>query len=163
MSTLLVRRRWWPAGIAALLVLAVAAQSWRLDRAQSALERAQAANVAQVSEYRQVAAQAQADAEHARAEALATQQRISDAISTDYEGRLASLRARYDSLRRNAATADPSGGGRCHLPGVSDPAGQSDAAACNAGFLAILQAADENTERLISLQEWVRGQMGSNP
>lgn len=157
-SIIQLLKRWWRAAIAAALLLALGVQTWRLDRSHAALDRAQAANAAQVAEYRQAAEQVRADAEKRRADEMAEQQRITKNVTTDYEGTIADLRARYDRLRIEAASADSRRAGTCNLPGISDATGQPDAATLNNRFLAILEAADINTERLIALQAWVRGQ-----
>ncbi|MFA7441155.1 MAG: hypothetical protein WCZ66_09310 [Sphingomonadaceae bacterium] len=149
--------RYWQYGAMALLALALGVQSWRLDREQAAHEATEAAGELLVANYRGAAEQARADAERARAEAAIEQQRISDEVATDYQQRLADLRARYDRMRRQVA-ANPGSPGTGDMPGLSCPAGGIDARALNSGFLEILAAADENTERLIALQEWVRGQ-----
>lgn len=157
MTALLFLRRYWKYAAMAVLVAALVGQSWRLDREQSAHADTRAAGELLVANYRSAAETARADAEAARAKAAIEQQRISDEVSTDYERRLAGLRARYDRLRKDAA-ADNGSPGTGDLPRVPDPACQSDAGPDGAGFLAILSAADENTEKLIALQQWVREQ-----
>lgn len=158
MTALILLRRWWHVGAIAALLLALAGQQWRLDRARAATEQAETALTQQVADYRAAAEQARADAEQRRADAIAEQQRITDETATDYERRITDLRARYDSMREQAA-ADSSSAGVGNMPAIPDATCQPDAAALNRGFLEILQAADENTERLIGLQVWVRGQL----
>lgn len=105
-----------------------------------------------------------AQAEAARMEAArlkrvkGEQERISDNVSQDYARDLAALRARYDRLRRQARASAGSSGGVA-MPDVPDAAFGTDATPGGDGFLAILRAADENTLKLMRLQEWITDQI----
>ena len=67
-----------------------------------------------------------------------------------YEKRLADINSAYQRL----LGASGSGG----LPPVPDPAPTTDAAARDKQLLDVLRHSDEQTARLIELQEWVREQ-----
>ncbi len=94
------------------------------------------------------------DAEH-KATVEATQDKVSEHASLDYQQQLNALRARYDKLR--AAPKNDSGSrGGTTMPVIPDTASGPDAAAAPApldGF-----ACEANTLQLGGLQGWVRDQ-----
>lgn len=160
------------AGICAALLAFAVVQTvriegfWFIDGYKASLaasERARKAHfdahVQTIRNYRNAQKQAQI-AEKARlARVKGEQERISDNVSQDYARDLAALRARYDRLRRQARAADGKAGGVA-VSGIPDAAFGTDAAPGGDGFLAILRAADENTLKLMRLQEWITDQLG---
>lgn len=118
----------------------------------------QAAHQLTVAGYRKAAAEAAAQD---RANALRVereQKEITDAVSTDYQAKLAALRVRYDSMLAKAP-ANPRGGGIARVPETSPAAGRPDAAAADHGFsLDARLIASEQALQLQALQEWVRQQ-----
>lgn len=107
---------------------------------------------------RKVAEAKAADEAHAR-ESEQLQQKVTNDVSKDYQARLADARARADGLRAQLAR----GGGKQGVSSVSSPSGGPDAATGGHGLsletaVSLMLAADENTEKLIALQRWVRQQ-----
>jgi lysozyme family protein len=129
---------------------------WRAAEAEA--DREQAAHEQTIANYR--AAQAEAarqNIENVR-KAEYQQQEISRNVEADYTARLAELRARYDRLRRNAASGSTASA--TDLPSLPDAASGSDGDA-NARFSLTVGerlTAAEYALRLEALQQWVRRQ-----
>jgi hypothetical protein len=128
----------------------------------------QARHAAQVIEYERAAAAATAQhQEQARVQERRAQE-ITDAISADYERRIADVRARAERLRDQLA-ANPRRPAGPDLPGISDAAGGADGAAGEAGLPAAYcplpdgVIATEQAIRLDELQAWVREQANAPP
>lgn len=111
------------------------------------------------------AATALAEAQQNVIVAIKQQQEITNQTASDYETRIAEIRKKYaddigghvaagaDSVRVNKPSDAAS------VRAVSKPTGQSnDAAACYRLSAQLRQAAELQTQQLISLQEWIRGQ-----
>ncbi len=86
---------------------------------------------------------------------------ITERTADDYQDRLADSRAALERVRRDLAAAtraDPGGGGAAHLPGAYTARCRAlGAADCDALLAALpdtLSAAEENTAKLIGLQDW---------
>lgn len=160
MTWLLILRRIWPyiAGV----LLGMAAFVWIDHRGYQRGFHARDAEVAAlnttIANVRTATAQARADDQaHAR-EVETKQQEITANVSTDYQQQLASLRARYDSLRASPA-AHLGRGGTAGVPEVPDAAGRSDGAAAQDGLPAPdALIASEQALQLQALQGWVAGQ-----
>lgn len=115
--------------------------------------------------YRAVIAEKDAAADRALAEAQQhviqvqkTQQQITDKVATDYETKIRQIRSAYaDTVSTYGVRVDvtPSSG----LRPVPDTAGKLNGpASCNGFSWRLRQAADEQTQQLIYLQQWVREQ-----
>lgn len=122
-----------------------------------------ATDVMNLSGARIQAARAQAladDVAHART-VEQKQQEVTNDVSASYQSQLADLRARYERMRAESATAQAAGGsgGTSNQPGIPDSAGRSDGAPGQDGlsdqdaFIATAQAL-----QLVKLQDWVRKQ-----
>lgn len=115
--------------------------------------------------YRAVIAEKDAAADRALAEAQQhviqvqkTQQQITDKVATDYETKIRQIRSAYaDTVSTYGVrvdTTDTRG-----LRPVPDTAGKLNGpASCNGLSWRLRQAADEQTQQLIYLQQWVREQ-----
>lgn len=90
----------------------------------------------------------------------AEQARINEDAAQAYRARIADLRSRYGRLLAQGAGSAP---GDRQVPGVSDAAGIVDGTPGDNGLLTVLQAADEQTARLIELQNWARRQAAVDP
>lgn len=98
----------------------------------------------------------QAEWDKAQLRAAQNNLKINAEVSNDYQKKIADLRKRYDAIRLRSA-----GGVRIpHAPGRPDAASGANRlpweVAGPAGDL--MYQADVNTQRLISLQEWVKRQ-----
>jgi hypothetical protein len=146
------------AGAAALTLMAVTAvgvQTWRLGRAQSAVEAAED----RLRVYQSAAAAVITE----RLRAQETQARVNEEKAREsvasYQARVAELRARHERalarLRDQSATAS-AGSGVPTAP--SGPAGTDGAPDGDAAtrFLGDLRACEEAREQLKALQEWIR-------
>jgi len=157
-----VRRYWWVGllAIIAALSLKLASRTAALsDMAALRMAERRAHEITQ-SNYRETLATARAaDAEHARAVETA-QQEVTNAVSSDYQSRVAAVRARYDSLLRDVRVEAAAGGrGSTAVPGVPVAASGPDAASAQAGLPAgDALIATEQAFQLEALQSWVRGQ-----
>jgi hypothetical protein len=138
-------------GAVALLGLGVAVkvQTSRLDAAKAEITRITGEFEAFKVEVSRIGkeAQAKAAAEKSR-QASVSQQRESS-----YEKRIADLASAYQRL---CSESDSCSG---RLPAVPDPARSPDAATRDKQLRDVLQHADEQTARLIELQQWVSEQM----
>lgn len=83
-------------------------------------------------------------------ETIAQQKRKSDDRIKSLETRLTTTRREFDRLRNSP--------GSSQLPPVPETARSVDDAARDKQLLGVLQHAQEQTDRLIELQEWVRAQ-----
>lgn len=104
-----------------LLVFTLPALRGDLAKAQAAIKAERAAHQDTVNSFRAASAEAQRKAEAHVARVRAEQEEISDAILSDYRGRLAAVTARFERLRARAAGAgaDPGGAGRARLPAAA--------------------------------------------
>ena len=91
------------------------------------------------------------------------QQAITQKVSTDYESKLQSIRQAYSFIDapplglRGGTTTSTS-----NLPSVSNSAGRSHGiAGCDQLPTKLRQAAEEQTQQLIYLQDWIRQQAES--
>lgn len=162
-----------PWRIACLILLAaLGAQTARIEgflwmdgyRASlAASERRTAAEHAAHAQTRLNYRNAQKQAEAAERDRLARvkgeQERISDHVSQDYARELDDLRARYARLRAQARAAGGAPGGVA-MPSVPGSTVRADGTSGSDRLLDILLAADENTVKLLKLQDWVAQQTG---
>ena len=122
-----------------------------------------AAHKLTVAGYRKAAAEAEAADARNVTRVQTEQKEISDAVSTDYQRRLADVRARYDRLLSKAA-ANSGGGGGAAVFSVPEPAGRPDAATPEAGLPAAdALMASEQALQLRALQVWVEQQANVRP
>lgn len=147
----------YPLSFACAAFILALAWTWNA-KTTAERERDEAVTAYQENVKRYLTAQAEAEAaEKARlARVRAEQERITNAVSSDYRQRLADARARYDRLRAQADRGAPA---RVNVPGVSQATGGTDASASDPGFsLGARLVASEQAEQLVALQEWVREQ-----
>lgn len=104
-----------------------------------------------------VAAQVEAEklAREYVAAVVTKQTEISNEASDDHETQLAALRSRYDALRLRYAS-DRRSPGSIDLPAAAEAPGKPDVCADSDRLLGLAQAADENTLKLINLQNAAR-------
>ena len=99
-------------------------------------------------------------------EVIAQQEAVNVKISSDYEGKLAALRARYSSLQQSAATR-PDGSAvpalSCPAPGTDGRPANPVSAVARADFDQLAGLAAQTTQQLVSLQDWVRQQQAAFP
>lgn len=150
----------WPAvaGILAAAILAtlLALRTGQRDDAREALERERQAHVLFAERVRATSEGIARRAAELARRVEASQSRISQEASDDYQTRLARLRADFDNrLRAEAARRARAGGGGDAVPGLPDPPGGPDGAASPAEFEFSCRA---NTIQLEGLQDWVRRQ-----
>lgn len=79
------------------------------------------------------------------------QRKVSDATIKSLQSRYAGLNAKYARLRQSP----PGPGG---MPTIPDTARPTDDAARDQRLLDVLQYADQQTQQLIELQDWVKSQ-----
>ena len=111
-------------------------------------------------------AAAQADKANA-ARVAAELDKVKERTANDYQDRLADSRAALERLRRDLAAAgaqtDPGGGGAAAVPpalGARCRAfGAADCDALLAALPDLLSAAEDNTAKLIALQDWARSML----
>lgn len=147
----------YPLSFACVAFILALAWTWNAKTtAERERDEAVAAYHATVKRYLTSQAEAEA-AEKARLTRVrAEQERITDAVTSDYRQRLAAVRARYDRMRAQADRGAPA---RVNVPGVPQAAGGTDEAASDPGFsLRARLIASEQAEQLVALQEWVRQQ-----
>lgn len=154
-------RTYWKEIAVGGVVLALALGFWvrgqRIETLEARLDAERARYEQQVSDYRAAYDKARADAVEAARKVETEQERITHEVSADYQARLADVRARYSRLLAEA-NADPRDAGKADLPGVSDAAGGITCSSDNNRLLEVIYAADENTIKLIALQNWVTEQ-----
>lgn len=96
---------------------------------------------------------------------IANQEKVSADISSDYEKKLAALRARPASVRveyrANGSTIAALPSPACIPDGR--PADAVPAAVTKADFDQLYQASAETTQQLVSLQSWIREQQAAFP
>lgn len=100
--------------------------------------------------------------------AIKQQQEITNQTASDYETRISEIRAKYDA-DINGYVAAGSNGVRIdkqsnpdRLRSVPNSASKpNDAAACYRLSAQLRQAAELQTQQLISLQEWIKGQQSA--
>lgn len=85
------------------------------------------------------------------------QSAITERVTHDYESKLADSASRYDRLRTKAADY-LSGAGAEGVPATSDATCQAVAGTDCENLPALLKAAQDNTDQLLALQDWVRAQ-----
>jgi hypothetical protein len=151
----LLKRFWWAIPILALSIALLATRATLAD-AKRDLQAEQTAHQQTIQNYRTAAAER-------KAADLANVQRVKaegDAISRetidDYQKRIDALRASFAERVRIATAGDTGSAAGTDMSGLSDAAGQTDAAACKAGLPerdALI--ASEQAEQLIALQAWV--------
>lgn len=145
----------WAYGALALLIALASFAAYQRHEGASAV-------VAKVTQ-----AQVQVTQVHtaAKAKTEAKQEDVTAKVSQDYEERFAALRSSYAAYRVRHPTTSASRA--AYLPSVSTTPGQPDAAPRCEGLSpdvasVALEAADENTLKLIGLQAWVNGQYEVN-
>lgn len=145
----------WLYGIAGLLVItvgmgiAVKVQSARLNTEKEA----HAVTRAQLKAFKAETERIGKEAEARVKQAFEKQERITGEVKNSYEKRLAALNAKYRRLRDDRAST---GGGA--VPAVPDASRPVDDAARDTRLLEVLRYAEEQTAKLVELQEWVRQQ-----
>lgn len=96
---------------------------------------------------------------------IAAQQEVTQNVASDYEKKLAALRARPASVRveyrADGSTVAALPGASCSPDGR--PADAVPAAVTKADFDQLYQASAETTQQLVSLQAWVREQQAAFP
>lgn len=85
------------------------------------------------------------------AEIIAQQKRSADEAEKRSKRAVADIRSKYDRLRE-------SGSGRRVLPAIPETTPVADDSARDSRLLSVLQYAEEQTRRLIELQDWIRQQ-----
>lgn len=127
----------------------------RAEKAEAAHEATRAAYAGFVAETKRLGevAQKKSDAEIKR------QKGVSDATLKSLEARLAATRAQFGKLRGSGTETSPGVGG---VPAVPETARPADDTARDNRLRAVLQHAQEQTDALIELQNWVRDQ-GAKP
>ncbi len=145
-----------PTLIGVLAVTLVVAGLGIALKVQSArLESEKADHAATKQEYAVFVSKTKALGEEAKAKVAAEikrQKEVNDASSKSYERRLADLHSAYGRLR------DQSGAGGSGVPAIPAAPIVVDDPASRDRLLEVLRAADEQTLRLIELQDWVRQQ-----
>lgn len=158
MTALTFLARYWRESAIALLIAALIATatvlSLRIESRTAERDAEHAAHAATVANYRAAAEKAKADdLAHARA-VEARDAANAERIAREYETRLADRDARYERLRATAAAYSS----RRAEPGVpedADAACLAYAAARCDELPAKMKAAQDNTDKLVALQEWV--------
>lgn len=139
-------------GAAALAFVAVVGyakiQTHRLHSEQAAHETTKA----QFAGFKAETARLGEEAKKRAITEQARQEQVSKERSASYEKRLASLNFAYGRLR------EQSGAGSRPMPPVPNAPVCPDGTASRDQLLAVLRAADEQTLRLLELQEWVKAQ-----
>jgi len=82
---------------------------------------------------------------------------VTERIENEYQGKLATAADRYERLRAQAA-AYSSGAGSADVSASRDATCLAYAGTDCEGLPALLKAAQDNTDQLVALQTWVRGQ-----
>lgn len=144
---------------AAVLAILLAIRTDQRDDLRAALDRERQAQILFAERVRATSEGIARRAAELARRVEASQSRISQEASDDYQTRLARLRADFDSrLRAEAARRAGAGGGGDAVSGLPDPAGGPDGAAAPAGPAAFEFACRANTIQLEGLQDWVRRQ-----
>jgi hypothetical protein len=147
--------KWVYGAIALVIALASFAAYQRHEGASTAMTKVREAQ-AEVTQV-QTAAKAKTEAK---------QEDVTAKVTKNYEARLAALRGSYATYRlRNPTTGAAS---NAYMPSVSTTSSEPDAAPrCDGLPLSVaipaLEAADENTLKLTSLQTWVAEQEQAQP
>lgn len=153
--------RYWREALFVVFVIPLAFMVWlrgeQLDSEKAAHKLTKAAFKQQVSDYRAAYDKARADAVEAARKVETEQERITHEVSADYQARLADVRARYSRLLAEA-NADSNNDNGKDLSSVSIPTGRIACPSDNNRLLEVIYAADENTIKLIALQNWVTEQ-----
>ena len=146
-------------GLAALAIVAVVAGG--IHSYNSAIKRAEKAESqladtrAKFKVFSDETGRIGKEAESKHAAELKRQQGVSNARIKSLESRDAATRAQFDRLRN--AGAKPSSGSS-PVPAIPDTARPADDSARDQRLLVVLQNAQEQTDRLIEIQEWLRQQ-----
>jgi hypothetical protein len=152
----LLKRFWWAIPLAGLLLYAAlehrSATHWKAKQAAT-----QAAFDTTVANYRAAADEA-ARLDRANVARVAHEQiAITEKVTHDYESKLADSAGRYDRLRAQAS-GYLSRAGTTTVPASPDTTCQAVAGARCEELPALLKAAQDNTDQLLALQDWVRAQ-----
>ena len=136
------------AGIFLILALAFGAQHLRLRAAKADAVRARA----ELADFQAATAKAATEKLLENERIYQEQERKNKEIKETYGKRLASVRARYAERLRDYENSSRSG----PVPEASGTTGEPDAATAERRFAEALGRCEEDRQRLISLQDWVR-------
>ncbi len=157
-------KRWWPVILAAMLAAYIAIlhgeiRHWKKVAAnETALARqAQSALKTTVASYRAAAAAAtKADADN-KARVEAAQAKTTKEVSSEYQAKIAALRAAYArSLQHPATPAHSSGPGSEAVPNLPDASARTDGPPAPSADAAFNCSA--NSVQLQALQDWLKGE-----
>lgn len=162
----LARRFWWVPLLAAAAVYAITT-NFKLERARTALATERAAHTETkrsfektVADYRTAAAQAALRAKENVERVRVEQARLTEETVNEYKTMAAATADRYRRLQLRVAEfeADTSGASGAGVSLASSAACRAYAGTSCEEIPALLNSAEQNTNQLLALQEWVRAQ-----
>lgn len=156
----LLKRFWWLIPATGLLIYA-AIQHTEARHWEKVAEQTDQAFKQTVAGYR-IAAEEAARLDKANVERVKKEQAtITERVTHDYENKLADSSSRYDRLRAKASgylsSTSPTS-----LPASPDTTCEAVAGTKCKNIPTLLKAAQDNTDQLLALQDWVRSQSNVN-